>query len=351
MDDQGDIKEYWIGRTVIHSDRRFSYEEAQERIESGQGDLQEEVNHLNNIAKNIRKRRMKEGSFDFNSEEVRFRYDEAGKPVEVYKKVMKDSNQLVEEFMLYANQQVAQHIKTYKPKPAFIFRNHDLPDIERLVNLKGFANGLGLRFDPQDRDSRAQIKQLLKDSSVVPESALVQQMVIRSMAKAEYGSENIGHYGLAFEDYSHFTSPIRRYPDVIAHRQMWHSLQGTKGMSQERISVLAKHSSLMERRAVEAERASNKYMQALFLSAHVGRKFAGHISGLTSFGMFVVIDANFCEGMVALRSMDDDQYTYNTKDNTITGNRHKEIYRLGDPVQVKVIRADALQRQIDLVLV
>ena len=351
MDEQGDIKSYWIGRTVIHSDRRFSYEEAQERIETGEGDLVKEIQTLNDIAKNIRKRRMKEGSFDFNSEEVRFKYDESGRPVEVVKKVMKDSNQLIEEFMLYANQQVAQHMKTVKPVPPFIYRNHDLPDIERLISLKGFANGLGLRFDPQDRDARKQIKQLLQDAAALPESALVQQMVIRSMAKAEYGSDNIGHYGLAFEDYSHFTSPIRRYPDVIAHREMWHLLKGTKGMSRERISVLAKHSSLMERRAVEAERASSKYMQALYLSTFIGKRFEGKISGLTSFGIFVILNENYCEGMVTLKSMDDDQYSYNTKDNTVVGGRHKDVYRLGDPVTVKVMRADALQRQIDFVMV
>jgi ribonuclease R len=351
MDEQGDIKEYWIGRTIIHSDRRFSYEEAQKRIETGEGDLVKEVLQLNSIAKNLRRRRMKEGSFDFNSEEVRFKYDEKGFPAEVTKKVMKDSNQLVEEFMLAANQKVAEHVKTYKPLPPFIYRNHDLPDIERLVSLKGFVNGLGLRFDPQDRDARKQIKQVMTDAESLPESNLVQQMVIRSMAKAEYGADNIGHYGLAFEDYSHFTSPIRRYPDVIAHRQMWHFLKGTKGMPRERISVLAKHSSLMERKAVEAERASSKYMQALYLSTHIGKRFQGKISGLTSFGIFIVLDDNYCEGMVTLKSMDDDQYSYITKDNTIVGSRHKETYRLGDTVTVKVMRADALQRQIDFVLV
>jgi ribonuclease R len=351
MNEQGKINDYWVGRTIIHSDRRFTYEEAQERIETGKGDLQEEVNHLNSIARILRAKRMEHGSFDFSSSEVRFRYDEKGMPIEVYQKVMKEANQLVEEFMLSANQQVAQYIRKHKPLPAFIYRNHDVPNMEKLINLKGFVNGLGLKFNPMAQEVRAEINQLLKAAEGHPEEGLVQQMVIRSMAKADYGADNIGHYGLAFEDYSHFTSPIRRYPDVIAHRQIWSVINKHKGMPSERISVLAAHSSLMERKAVEAERASAKYMQALFLSTHVGKQFIGRVSGLTSFGMFVMLDENYCEGMVSLRSMDDDQYSYHQKDNTIRGSRHKEVFRLGDAVKVRVVSADALKRQIDFVLV
>lgn len=352
MDEQGAVSRYWIGRTIIHSDHRFTYEQAQEAIETGKGPYAEEVQLLDRIAKQLRSDRMKEGSFEFHSPEVRFRYDENGHPTEAYQKVLQDSNHLVEEFMLMANKQVAKHVNAIKPRPPFIYRNHANPDVERLASLGGFVKGIGLSFDPLNHDIRAEIKRLLESAKGKAEEPLIQQMVIRSMAKADYGADNIGHYGLAFDDYSHFTSPIRRYPDVIAHRLLDDYLNKRKpSMSQGDVATQARHCSLQERKAVEAERASTKYMQALYLQDHIGKQFEGKISGLASFGIFVILDGNYCEGMVTLRSMDDDHYEYRQEDNVVIGKRHKEIYRLGDRVKVKVVAADPLSRQIDLYLV
>jgi ribonuclease R len=350
MNENGEVSDSWIGRTVIHSDHRFTYEQAQEVIETGKGPYKDEVVLLNSIAQTLRSARFKSGSFNFHSEEIRFRYNEEGKPVEVYKKTLKEANYLVEEFMLLANQTVARYVGKIQPKPPFIYRNHDLPDIERLMDLKRFVNSFGFRFDPVNRDSRNEMNKLLADISGKPEEAIIQQMVIRSMAKADYGTKNIGHFGLAFEDYSHFTSPIRRFPDVIAHRNIWAYINGEKGESESEISVLAKHSSLRERKAVEAERASRKFMQALFLQDSVGQSFTGRISGLTSFGIFVILDENHCEGMISLRSMDDDHYAFRQEDHVVYGIKHKEEYRLGDEVKVRLANVDALSRQIDFYL-
>jgi ribonuclease R len=350
IDGEDNIKDYWIGRTVTHSDHRFTYEGAQEVIETSEGPYKDELATLNRLAKLYRVDRMKSGAFEFNSPEIRFRYDEKGHPVEAFKKEMKDSNQLVEEFMLLANKHVARYVGKLSPKPPFIYRNHDSPDTEKLMSLRGFVAGLGLKFDPLNHEPREAIKDLLEKAKGKAEEPLIQQMVIRSMAKADYGARNIGHYGLAFDDYSHFTSPIRRYPDVIAHRLLELYLHNQKGISEAEVEVKARHCSLQERKAVEAERASNKYMQALYISNHIGGTFDGKISGLASFGLFVIIDGNYCEGMVSLRTMDDDHYNYRKEDNVIHGGRSGKEFRLGDRVKVKVVRADALSRQIDLVL-
>lgn len=350
MDGKGQVSKSWIGRTAIHSDHRFTYEDAQAGIESGKGVYAKELAVLDSIAKILRKQRMVDGSFEFHSPEIRFRYDEKGHPVEAYQKELKDSNHLVEEFMLLANKQVALYVETKKPKPPFIYRNHAPPDVEKLAALGGFVKGLGLSFDPLNSNPRASIKKLLKDAVGNPEEPLIQQMVIRTMSKAGYGSNNIGHYGLAFDNYSHFTSPIRRYPDVIAHRLLFLYLNGKKGLSENEVEVKARHCSLQERKAVEAERASNKYMQALFISEHIGKTFEGKISGLASFGLFVILDDNYCEGMVSLRAMDDDHYVYRKEDNVVYGTRRGQEYRLGDRVKVKVAAADPLSRQIDFYL-
>ncbi len=350
MDKDGVVHDSWIGRTVIHSDHRFTYEEAQTGLTEKTGPFTDEIVLLDSLAKTLRAQRMTDGSFDFHSSEIRFRYDEKGHPIEVYEKELQDSNRLVEEFMLLANQTVARYVGGLKPRPPFIYRNHDLPDIERLISLKTFVNSLGYRFDPMNRDARDEMKSLLKDIKGKEDEPLIQQMVIRSMAKAEYGAINIGHYGLAFQDYSHFTSPIRRYPDVIAHRHIWHYLQNEKGLTEDSIAVKAKHCSLQERKAVDAERASGKYMQAVYLQESIGKSFRGKISGLTSFGMFVILDDNHCEGMVSLRSMDDDHYSHRKEDNVIYGQRHGEEFRLGDEVIVKVVKADPQTRQIDFYL-
>ncbi|NND94445.1 MAG: ribonuclease R [Flavobacteriales bacterium] len=350
MDKDGHVKDSWIGRTIIHSDHRFTYEDAQAIIEGGEGPFKEELMLLHSISQTLREKRFANGAFNFHSDEIRFRFDEDGRPVEVYKKTLKAANYLVEEFMLLANQTVARYVGRKSPRPPFIYRNHDSPDIERLMDLSRFVRSFGHRFDPVNRDSRDEMKQLLVDIQGSPEELIIQQMVIRSMAKADYGSKNIGHYGLAFEDYSHFTSPIRRFPDMIAHRNIWAFLNNRPGESDSDISTLARHSSLQERKAVDAERASRKFMQALFLQGSVGKSFSGRISGLTNFGIFVILDDNYCEGMVSLRSMDDDHYAFRSEDHVVAGTRHKEEYRLGDAVKVRIANVDPLSRQIDFYL-
>lgn len=350
MDKEGTVKKHEICRTIIHSDRRFTYEEAQTRIETGEGDLSQEIRELNDIASILRTERMSSGSFDFSSEELRFRYDDDGRPIETVLKIMKDANQLIEEYMLLANRYLARYIKEHKPLPPFIYRNHDSPDPEKLQNLRYFLKSLGIRFDPRNHNVRKEIQQLLDSTQSHPQASLIQTMVIRSMAKADYGVDNIGHYGLSFEDYTHFTSPIRRYPDVLVHRLVAAYMDGQKAYSEQEMQRLARHCSLQERQAVDAERASIRFMQALYLQRYIGKAFMGKVSGVTNFGVFVRLDENHCEGLVLLRSMDDDHYVFKSEQQMVVGQRHGFTYRIGDEVEVRILDADPLSRQVDLVM-
>ena len=351
LSENAELRSSWFGRTVIYSDRRFTYEEAQEIIETGEGDYSKEVLHLDKLAKILRAERFRHGAIDFNTEEVKFKLDEMGKPIGVTIKKMKDSNQLIEEFMLLANRKVGEFIgkkKAGEQEKTFVYRIHDKPDDGRVLQLKTFVKHLGYKIGKaQDKDSTRLINDLMEQLKGHAEEDIIKQMAIRTMAKAEYSTNNIGHYGLAFEYYSHFTSPIRRYPDVMAHRLLQHYLDGGKSVNANDYDVRCKHSSLMEKRASDAERASIKYKQVEYMLEHTGEIFAGIISGLTSWGFYVEVGETKSEGMIALRNLSDDHYEFNADKYIIRGLRTGVELHMGDKVMVKVMGGNLNQRTLD----
>lgn len=353
MDKQGSIINEWFGKTAIYSDRRFTYEEAQERIETGEGDYQQELQLLNGLAHKLRAKRFKKGAINFESPEVRFKLDEKGVPLEVYLKSRKDAHMLVEDFMLLANKRVGAlmhglHEKTGIQWP-MVYRIHDEPDMERVQNFTDFAGQMGYKMKVESPEQvKKEFGKMLKEAEGKPEADILQQLAIRTMAKAVYSIDNIGHYGLGFATYSHFTSPIRRYADVLGHRILFDYLSDTnKRMNPQKLEELCKHISRKERDAMEAERESVKYKQAEFLEAHVGENFEGSISGIADHGIYVSIKANFCEGMIRYEKMFDDfnndEHNFQIKSPSIT-------YKMGDTVWVRVLGANKFKRQIDLEL-
>lgn len=374
MDEHAHVKNYWIGKTVIHSDKRFTYEEAQRVIETGEGKFQEEIAVLQSMALKLRSERFKKGAIAFEKVEVRFRLDEKGKPLGVYLKESKDSNKLIEEFMLLANRTVAEWAgkrhkitgeKTRRKKadgPAvehvmveqkpFVYRVHDGPVAERLQSFVKFALKWGHKLNIEsEKEISHSLNGLMKNIKGRKEQNVLEQLAIRTMSKAVYTTENIGHYGLAFDYYTHFTSPIRRYPDVLVHRLLEQYLQGDYRVDKELLQEQCKHSTNMEIRASEAERASIKYKQVEFLLDKVGQTFDGLISGVTEWGLYVEIIENKCEGMVRLRDLDDDFYEFDDTNYCVVGSRTGRRYTLGDAVSVTVYRADLLRKQIDFRLV
>lgn len=356
IDDKGKVYAQWFGKTVIHSNRRFTYEEAQEIIEGKKGDYQDEILFLDKIAKILRKKRLNNGALNIESEEMRFELDETGNPVNVILKTSKDAHKLVEEFMLLANKKVA----TFIAKPAqknkdiipFVYRCHDKPDMAKIEVFKLFIDKFGydLKFSHPDEISKA-INSLLTDIRLKNEYSLIQTMAIRSMAKATYETNNIGHYGLAFPYYTHFTSPIRRYADLVVHRILFEELQHKPHRYGKQLDEVCKRISRMERKAVEAERESNKYFQTLFMKDQVGETFKGTISGIAEFGIFVKMDDNQCEGMVPLIEIPGDHFVFDQAKYRILGSKTKKEYNFGDSVSVKVLEVDTRKRQINLELV
>ena len=356
LDDNAKVLNSRIVRTVIRSDRRFAYEEAQEVIETGKGDLVEEITTLDRLAKQLRTQRFENGSVDFDREEVRFDIDEKGHPTGVYFKVSKDANKLIEEFMLLANRTVAAAIgkpEKRRKEKAFVYRVHDQPDSTKLTDLANIARAFGYRLKTHGSagEINRSLNKMLRDVKGKGEENFLSVLAIRSMAKAIYTTENIGHYGLGFDYYTHFTSPIRRYPDMMVHRLLERYLAGGRSVNVEKLEDQCKHSSAMEQLAANAERSSIKYKQVEYMADHLGEEYEGMISGVTEWGLYVELDDNKCEGLVPMRELADDFYDFDEKNYCLRGRRRGIVFRLGDKVRIRVARADLDKRQLDFVIV
>jgi ribonuclease R len=361
MDDNARIHKEWFGRTIIYSRRRFAYEEAQQVIDTGEGDMRDEILTLHNLAQKLRTDRFKNGSIAFERDEVRFDIDPTGKPLKVYFKELGESNQLIEEFMLLANKKVAEFCSEFgkEPRPekvgkgkTFVYRIHDVPNMEKLDAFASFVHkfGYNIRTNNNKKISES-LNSLLDDVKGKKEQNLIETLALRSMAKARYSTNNIGHYGLAFHHYTHFTSPIRRYPDMMVHRLLDFYLKGGKAPDQQSYELLCKHSSEMEKRAIDAERASIKYKQVEFMADKIGEIYEGVISGVTEWGIFVELVENKCEGLVSVRDLTDDFYELDEENYCIFGRRTNKRFQLGDTVKVEVYRTNLAKKQLDFRLV
>ncbi|QNL48937.1 ribonuclease R [Olivibacter sp. SDN3] len=355
LDKQAYIKDQWFGKTVIHSDRRFTYEEAQKILETKEGLYSHELLTLNNLAHILRERKFKQGAINFESTEVKFRLDEDGKPLGVYTKERKDAHKLIEDFMLLANRKVAEYIGKQgkgKKKLPFVYRSHDAPNEQSLTAFAQFAARFGYKINTKsDKETAKSLNTLMHDVEGTKEQNVLTTLAIRSMAKAIYTTKKHSHYGLAFDYYTHFTSPIRRYPDMMVHRLLAYYLTGGKGVNEEVYEKMCVHASQMEKKAADAERTSIKYKQAEYLQDHIGNIYLGIVSGVTEWGMYVEIEENKCEGMVRLRDITDDFYSLDEKNYAIIGQRKKKRYQLGDEVEIKVKTVNLAKRQIDFTLI
>ncbi len=381
MNDKAEIKNQWFGRTVIYSDARYAYEEAQAVIEQNKNfnkngalsevdviipkevsltgkaynttvELAQAILKMDELAKIMRRKRMSSGAISFDKVEVKFNLDEKANPIGIHFKTSKDANKLIEEFMLLANRKVSEFIGKKDPKKTFVYRVHDEPDDSKLANLQGIVSKFGYKLNFKDRKTTsASLNNLLKEVNGKKEQNLVDTLAIRSMSKAEYTTHNIGHYGLAFDYYSHFTSPIRRYPDVMAHRLLQHYLDGEKSANEDVYEDKCNHSSAMENLATKAERDSIKYMQIRFMEDHKDEEFLGVISGVTDWGIYVEIISNKCEGMVSVRDIKDDHYVFDESEYALIGRNTKNMYQLGDEVIVKVKNTDLVKKHLDFNLI
>lgn len=353
MDNHAVVKKYRIVHTLINSNRRFAYEEVQAIIEGAEGDFKTEILQLNGFAKQLRQKRFAAGAINFDRWEMKFNIDEKGKPIGVYVKSATEANQLIEEFMLLANRTVATHIGQSRAPKAFVYRVHDLPDAEKLEDLMQFIKRFGykMKASGSKTDVAKSINSLLDQVQGKSEENLIETVAIRSMAKAIYSTVNKGHYGLAFDYYTHFTSPIRRYPDMLVHRLLDRYLAGGRSASQDKYEEWCKHSSAMEQLAAQAERASIKYKMVEFMAERVGNTYEGVISGVTEWGLYVEINENKCEGMIPIRELDDDFYEFDEKSYCLKGRRQHKCYQLGQPVTIQVTRANLERKQLDFSLV
>ncbi|MCX6250281.1 MAG: ribonuclease R [Bacteroidetes bacterium] len=355
MDENANVLKEWFGKTVIHSDRRFNYDEVQQIIETGQGEFSEEIAVLDRLAKKLRDDRFKKGSINFETQEVKFELDEKGKPLRIFLRELKDSNKLIEDFMLLANRRVAEWVGKKKgtadPK-TFVYRVHDDPSPEKLETFIQFVTKLGYKMKLTSRKTMADsFNKLFEQIKGKGEENMIETIAVRTMAKAYYSTENIGHYGLAFPYYTHFTSPIRRYPDLMVHRLLFEYLNNGKSAGKEEYEQKCDHSSVMERKAESAERLSVKYKQAEYMLDKVGQQFDGLVSGVSKWGIYVEIIGTKCEGMIRLRDLVDDFYYLDEENYQVIGSRHGYKYKLGDPVKIKVKRIDLPKKQMDFALV
>lgn len=355
MDDDAKVISSKIARTVIKSNRRFAYEEAQQVIETGLGDCVEAIRKLNELAKIMRRQRYENGSVEFDRAEVKFHIDDDGKPLGVFFKVAKDANKLIEEFMLLANRTVATFVgkpKDKKKPKAFVYRVHDVPDPTRLADLSAIARAFGYKVKASGtpREINRSINKMLSEVKGRGEENYLVTLAIRSMAKAVYTTDNIGHYGLGFDYYTHFTSPIRRYPDMMVHRLLERYMAGGRSVNLQKLEDQCKHSSDMEQTATMAERSSIKYKQVEYMQEHIGETYSGIISGVTEWGLYIELNDNLCEGLVPMRDLADDYYDFDEKNHCLVGRRYNHRYRLGDNVDIKVARADLEKKQLDFVL-
>ena len=364
MTDDAEVLNEWFGRTIINSDKRFAYEDAQLIIETEEGEFCAEILTLDRLSKTLRANRFKKGSIAFEKMEVKFHLDEAGNPTGVYFKIAKDANQLIEDFMLLANRKVAEFIGNQKEKReatqtikekgsrAFVYRIHDKPNPDKLASFAEFVAKFGYKLNIRnEKDVAPSMNNLLKEVNEKKEAGMIELLAIRTMAKAVYTTKNIGHYGLGFEYYTHFTSPIRRYPDVMVHRLLQHYLDGGKSPDIEKLEQQCKHSSDMEKLAADAERASIKYKQVQFLKDKIGEEYDGKVSGVTEWGIFVEIIENHCEGMIRLRDLTDDNYVFDEDNYCLRGRKYGKVITLGDTVRIEIKRADLVKKQLDFALV
>lgn len=352
LNDKSEVLSEWFGRTIINSDKQFSYNEAQKVIDTGEGDMKEQILVLHKLAQQLRTKRFSAGAFNFEKVEIRFDLDEAGKPVGIKFRDMGTANQLIEEFMLLANKHVAEYVGKKLKGKTFVYRIHDKPDPEKISNFSHFITRFGYTLVEDDKTSLPKaMNKLLTSIAGKKEQNIIETLALRSMAKAIYSTDNVGHFGLSFKYYTHFTSPIRRYPDMMVHRLLTAYLAEENPGSKEKYEKLCDHSSKMERLASEAERASVKYKQVEYMSDKTGKEFEGIISGVTEWGIYVEIIENQCEGMIHIRELDDDFYEYDEENYCLKGRSTGKVFTLGDKVKIEVVKADLQKKQLDYKLV